>query len=569
MTTRPYAEQIAEGTASEGRVPMIVGGIPTWTEVPGGIDVVTNIAGLSSATTSVAWVTSVQCMWRRNATSTLTPDGITVVAATVGNWERLTLTTAPLWLYQDEWYIDPVDGDDEHTGGIASPLQSFDELNRRLSVGEIHQDVEITVVQGSISLVNLAVDCGGRGHSVTVVGQDITIVLTDAVATWAALSHVTPRANLLTAVSTTDWSTYMGRRLRFTSGTRAGAYSWICAEDPTGTAWLGSLTGGVQTGVSAGNTFVLEALDVQLSQVILSSRDGTAQFLLQDMTIGSIRAGNCSVRASRCAMYEGDYPNEVYLVSEYDNASITLESCGLLGATYPDGPVTFTATTAYGAPLYIAHRPLVTLQHYVSANSTDAIRVVAVDGPATLLLDNVQVWGGFNIYGPCNVTSAFGALSGVNPNTNEYGLLIRSDNVSFLWTDIEGSFTPPNLSGDLGEIGIDLLDTMYEASWSTCSFRDGCLRGTGTLVAGACTVTAPLANVLGVQLTRVTPGGTAIGTLCAPSADRTSTSFLVHSLDSTGSVETDDTSTFEWFIPGSGARVTVGPGRVNDRNLSV
>ena len=69
--------------------------------------------------------------WQLDKTDTTTPDGITVVAATTGNWQRLGVPS-DYWRRQTAWHIDPVAGDDENDGGSASAaLKTWSEFRRR------------------------------------------------------------------------------------------------------------------------------------------------------------------------------------------------------------------------------------------------------------------------------------------------------------------------------------------------------------------------------------------------------------------------------------------------------
>ena len=102
---------------------------------------VANLAALAALVDAdLAWVQSLLCYFHRNASSTLVPDGITIIAAaTAANWEWMTETTAPDWLAQLGWTIDSATGNDENAGGAAAPLATFDELQRRLCAGPSRQ----------------------------------------------------------------------------------------------------------------------------------------------------------------------------------------------------------------------------------------------------------------------------------------------------------------------------------------------------------------------------------------------------------------------------------------------
>jgi hypothetical protein len=77
--------------------------------------------------------------------------------------------------------------------------------------------------------------------------------------------------------------------------------------------------------------------------------------------------------------------------------------------------------------------------------------------------------------------------------------------------------------------------------------------GTATLVAGVVTISnVTLTSASTIQITRRTPLGTAIGSLSAPAADRTTGvlvgSFIIRAFKADATAETSDVSTVDWTI---------------------
>lgn len=84
------------------------------------------------------FVESLQDYWsyRTNAGG-LTPDDITVSITSAGGntrFERMLIMSQG-WLYQPQWYIDGLTGNDENDGSLVTPLGSVAELLRRVTGG--------------------------------------------------------------------------------------------------------------------------------------------------------------------------------------------------------------------------------------------------------------------------------------------------------------------------------------------------------------------------------------------------------------------------------------------------
>jgi len=139
------------------------------------------------------------------------------------------------WLVAD-WYIDGTVGDDANSGVvIGAPLKTGAELLRRLGPYAMWpQSVTVHVLaNGMIDALILHGVMLTTGTHLDVIGTE-TLVLTDSIATYTSLSHVTPSATIVTAATIIDWSPHVGKRLRITSGASVGTIIWIMKADPGG-----------------------------------------------------------------------------------------------------------------------------------------------------------------------------------------------------------------------------------------------------------------------------------------------------------------------------------------------
>ena len=557
-----------------------------WSSVGGGdlieVDDLADLALVASS--GLVWVRSLKCLWHKEDSSSVIIDNITIIDALGdGYWERLIPTTALDWLYQNVWYVDQAIGDDEADGYSDSPVQSITEINRRLSVGEIHQDVTIHIQNGYFDEAWLDIDAGGRGHKVTIIGHDLTTLATDASSTWSNYSHVTPAPNLLTGTAIVDWSSYLatydGIRIRNAAGPEENV-SWVYFEDPVGTAWVGNFPLWVGdppvTGVVGAN-FIVESVDAGFGRLKLKSRDSTANFEVVDVFIGEIVAENCPVVLSRCFLYESDYPGEVFIRASSSSASIIAYSCGMTGRIYPIGRVSMEECTSFNAQIKLASSSTANFYRctfngsnaIVSVNEDDTVYYYAREGSrASAYINDCQVWGGqscITLGGSCDIKVQSGELSGYA--TSGYGLIVNSDMCSFTWNEDSG-WLDPNLGGSSGQIVVNLDSLLVYAVWNTVNIRNLEQRGTGTLVGGQVTINARGANYWGVFVSRNTRDGVA-GELFVPAAQRTSANFRVDSLDSAGALVVTDIGTFDWYIPGPAVNIIVGRELYGPSGLSV
>ena len=186
--------------------------------------VVANLTELAaySELPDLVWVESLLCYWHRNATSTLAPDGITVIAAQpAGNWERMSETSSPVWRSIIVWTVDTTGpGDDEAAGDALAPLATVAEIRRRWGQERPHFDtiIVINVIGDVAEDVVLRADVSGAGIiyfnavAPTIVVEGATIATAQS---WNYATGANGQPSLVTSGDIVSWDAY-----RATSGFR-------------------------------------------------------------------------------------------------------------------------------------------------------------------------------------------------------------------------------------------------------------------------------------------------------------------------------------------------------------
>ena len=235
---------------------MTEGGVAQWEFDPGDILIVANIAALAATdmalrlgggNSETAYVQSVKSYFLYDSTSTLTADAITIVTATGGGrWLRELTVPNLAWAYQASWFLNPSTGNDENSGLTSLlPIKTLAELDRRLSYQTLQQTTTVSLM-GSYSTqyvrfteVRIAenpANVGGNGPFRFIIQGDSsawTTIFTSNVAGIASFQSVTRvAAGVRYAVTDnnlggTDPTTFLGHRIRLTTGAHAGAISWV------------------------------------------------------------------------------------------------------------------------------------------------------------------------------------------------------------------------------------------------------------------------------------------------------------------------------------------------------
>lgn len=237
-----------------------------------------------------ASVSSFDCTFIFNAASTAAPDGVTIFAPVVGpgRWFRL-LDLSSRWTTQASWFID-VAGDDENDGAtVVTPLQTVEELNRRISGGTINQNTVATLGAGTFGRPSLDLQIPA-GVVFTIQGD----VSTTATGTLSAVTAQVPATNTRLALTNTggDPAFVVRTRVRLTSGANIGALGWVTrliAASNVNTSAFATIDPAVQTNPSiiapaVGNTYAIDALNTALGRCELRCR-GPGRILVRECNV--------------------------------------------------------------------------------------------------------------------------------------------------------------------------------------------------------------------------------------------------------------------------------------------
>lgn len=134
------------------------------------------------------------------------------------------------------WYLDKTLGNDANNGtSVATPLKTGAELARRLGPSaRWPQSVTIEILQNGLDDPLIV-----RGATTTtpayvdIIGKTTTLA-TGTIAGYVIRNHTTREGNTLTVNGIADLTPYLWKRVRMTSGIRAGGVFWIVKINPTG-----------------------------------------------------------------------------------------------------------------------------------------------------------------------------------------------------------------------------------------------------------------------------------------------------------------------------------------------
>ena len=143
----------------------------------------------------------------------------------------------PAYAVMENWFIDPVSGDDKHDGdSVNGALKTLDELSRRLRDQEINQTTIIQLL-GDVPATDrpvLRLNIGDNGF-VVIRGTKTPL----AIGTLTAVTNKNPAANqpyeITDSALADDFGPLglVGKQIRLTGGAQEGATAWI-AKDLTG-----------------------------------------------------------------------------------------------------------------------------------------------------------------------------------------------------------------------------------------------------------------------------------------------------------------------------------------------
>jgi hypothetical protein len=511
-------------------------------------------------------------------------EGFELRSNNAGNFIATVETVTPDWIADayvaalavTNWYLDGVTGSDQNDGLTpATALQSGAELQRRLGPqARWTASVTIHVGAGGVDSLCLRGETASAGVSVDVIGTPTLVADAGTVSAYTAMNHSTPRSPTLQCTGVTDWTPYVGMRVRLTSGLNVGGCTWILKANPDGlglnvartSVWykinnvVPSVDMTATAAPSVGNAVVIE--DVPLAGTIDLDLIGTValpggnawpnrQYSVQSIAINSLaQKSSCDfIDAERsvifgCRLANVNAENRLYngfarlfsascLFSTSDNSRI------LLGGTHFGlGTRNVSTISAVSAgPLNVLFSVLqgTALNHIHGSGFVVESQIFDVVGATT------------TAYFPWNV-----AVTNLSGNNNAgYGIaLINRANCSFSGTqNLTGSVANVRLNSNPAA-NLPLTVTMA----SLLPINDFARSGTAKLVAGTVTVTVPYTDWTSQRLTlgRSNPSA-AVGELSAPTASRTTT-FVINSSN------VADTSDVQWSISPLGRNIFIASG---------
>lgn len=522
----------------------------------------TALAAIPNTKPSLYWVTSLLCYWKRNPTSTLVPDGITVIAAVGGgNWERMINTTARDWLSEGFWFIDPVAGNDEAAGtAIGTPLRTLEEISRRLSAGPILQNIVIEYAAGTVVEASLKVDSGGFNVRIT---GNVTGV-TGIINTFAPDFSVTGIADL---------TPYLNHRVREALG--LGCW-WITSIDPNGggnsTARISQLDRAGPPPAPA-DGIVIETLNTIIGILDVDITDQRGSLLVENLTLShgtlpgleslanvvetAIKSKG-SVVLWRCLIQSGYMENSFFKAKSSSRplslawpgfrSGILYQTCGfLLGENGWIPSMSHFAKCAFMDRSFpqVHTSEEVIFDGCLWDGSYPGLSVGEHEGwyeeTNVKLIDN-NFFGGHGIsLNPGAKVWSYGNLGGTVAEHG--GITITGDKVHFRFHEL------PTLTGATSDIRIGFKTVPVDLTWATVNYSSDAQYGRGTLIAGTATMTARHADANGVLVSRNSIGGVPGAYLIAPVANRAAGQFVVNAVDAGGLLVATDTSEFDWFIP--------------------
>ena len=465
-----------------------------------------------------------------------------------------------------DWYLDAVTGNDQNDGLTpATALQTGTELQRRLGPqARWTASVTVHIGTGGVQSLCLRGETAAAGVSVDIIGTPTLVADAGTVSAYTAMDHATPRSPTLTCTGVTDWTSYVGMRVRLTSGANAGACTWILKANPDGlglavartSAWykkndLVPTTSMSSTGApTVGNTIVIETLpainDLELELYGVTSLAGgnswpQRQYAIDSLSITSLsRKSSCDrIDANRSIVFGcrlSFQTTDTRLGSSFSSAlavscllwTVGNTSINLGGSFSGLGTLNVLSITSVSAGSLVINQSVLqgtslSLPYGVSGFVTgmQVFDIVSATAPA------FSVWSG--------------TFSNISGNNNAgYGYLFANRcNATLSSTQNLTGAVANVILGATGSVLLPLTVTLA----SLLPINDFARSGTAKLVAGTVTVTVPHIDWSVQQLTfgRSNPAGT-IGDLSAPTASRTTTSFVINSSNAL------DTSDVQWSI---------------------
>lgn len=220
---------------------------------------------------AIAWVDTFHSYFRLDPTSTLPPDGTTVIAASGGGaWLRDVSYQDLMWRSQSTWFISPATGDDENVGDTALvPLASWAEFTRRVS--KLAASMTVTILDNITESLVGDFEALSAGLTLEVIGSP-TVLASGTIVGVAAPNPAGNAEGTLTA-SFGAFAAYVGRIVENTSGAASPCQTVVLA-DVAGTAqtpfWAQLSTYSCPTPAPGDNIRVLQMIEAPSCRISCS-----------------------------------------------------------------------------------------------------------------------------------------------------------------------------------------------------------------------------------------------------------------------------------------------------------
>lgn len=238
-----------------------------------------------------------------HASSTATIDGITIVAANgSGRWERINLGSVE-WRIRDTWYIDPSLGNDESSGLTSgTAIKTFAELVRRWGPKPyIPQATTISFLGNAPSSDPITINNIWAPNQINIDGY-LTTLASGTLTNYTAQSNGTNLAQIEDTNLGGGFTSYVGKRIRFTSGVANGNTSWIQRDDGSNKASIltpNNFFGTADPGI--GDSYVIEDLsEVYVNDISSQGTDSTTIVFGNFNILNSGFSASCTNLFVRC-----------------------------------------------------------------------------------------------------------------------------------------------------------------------------------------------------------------------------------------------------------------------------
>jgi hypothetical protein len=529
-----------------------------------------NLTALAALVTSpghICRVTTVGRSYLSVPSGTSTADGYAYVTGNGVDWQYLQGSSDIKWKSQNAWYVSSTGNDenDGYTSGTA--LKTIDEVQRRWGLNPVLlQSTSIYLANGDYGTTQktLQYSLSQPKQILEIVGTPSSALISDTVGTYTTQSFVTNRPYLITGNTITDWTPYVGKRIRFTV---SGAISYVLLQNPFG---LGNSTAEITQPIlepvspysiavalpteftpTGGLAFVVENLPTIVGLTLI---DNTSPTSLTDgsfnhwpsTVVKSVSVAHLAVqRNTQEALGVLVWGSQLYAVGttlssnsvhvwgcfitimDYVTSSVSYYDCGFktgIPSIYPYvatlGPAQFVRCVFEGIGLFITYTGVWLDQCGIFNSTGDGISTL---GQAYELFLGDGIYGSGNVYGItiAKETKVFvhNGGSGQTKITGASGDLRISGIGTFSWASVpfnnkSGSSTTA-IALVAGSVAISITnlptDAQVSAWYTTNTDPQGILRITSQTTSGFTITSTCSSDTNSVEWSWISPSGTGAG----------------------------------------------------------